>query len=640
MNNIITDIDELNKTVDYFSEQPAFIFDVETMGEHRGAPHVNDVRWISIATEGMTKVIPMGHPNGDVLLQRATRKLNKETKKFTMFDPVYDSPPEQLRPSQVFGALKPLFFSDQIKGAHNQSFDMASVAKYLGGLPSDTYTCTITMQWLLDENMKQYKLKGLVNRYYENDYDQEEVGKKIELHPFWKVAHYSFMDAKYDWLLYKKYLAQIKQQGLEQIYAIEQAIMPLIADIRLTGTVIDVNTLESLHEDLEEKIVEIEGRIYSSAGRKFNLNSNPQKQQVLFGKKEDGGQALKPWKFTSGGKSKNKAPSTDSDVLESYPDNPVASAMAEYSEVNKLQTSFVEGYLGTEDKESLIFDGKMYPEFVQYGTTTGRFSCRRPNLQQVPRPDSDLGKKIRNLFLPPPGHSLIVADWGQVELLIIAHYSKDPALCKAFANDQDPHSMTAKVLFNLPCDVNDVKTLFPAERQLAKTINFAIAYGAGYKKLAVTAGVSNEEAKEFSQIHEKQFANIYKFKRDVVRSCRSRKPPYVQTMLGRKRRLPGINSAKETVRWANERQAVNTVIQGSQADLVKIAMATYYRKAPKEMPLTLVVHDEMVVVCPDSKIDEGVALVENAMTGPEVQQYLSLPLKLDLKVVKFWGDAK
>jgi DNA polymerase I-like protein with 3'-5' exonuclease and polymerase domains len=236
-----------------------------------------------------------------------------------------------------------------------------------------------------------------------------------------------------------------------------------------------------------------------------------------------------------------------------------------------------------------------------------------------------------------------VADWGQVELLIIAHYSKDPALFEAFTKGQDPHSMTAKVLFNLPCEVNEVKNKYPNQRQIAKTINFAIAFGAGDKKLAVSAGVSLDEAKNFSEMHRVEFKDIYKFKRDTIAACRSRKPPYVETLLGRKRRLPGINAREEKIRWANERQAVNSRIQGTQADLMKIAMSSFYKMTKQTEPginLSLIVHDEQVVTCPDDRIEEGVELVRNAMTGTEVQQYLSLPLKLDLKVVKEWGSAK
>lgn len=654
--SVILTPDRLHTVVERFMERPAFSFDVEAFGPNRGVPTQCTLNWISLATDGMAVAIPFGHPNGDVLISRATKKLNKVTRKFEQVPAVFDAPPEQMLPSEVFSILKPLLFAeDKIKIAHNATYDLISTAKYFGEIAPPEYSDTIVLQWLIDENMKQKDLKSLVKRYFKVDYDQEHVGRCVEAYPFSKVAHYAYMDAKYTWLLWKKFQRRIEQESLTHVRQLEMDVLGVLLDMGVTGAPVDEAAMQELVTDMSERLVEVEADIYRAAGQRFNLNAPAQKAQVLYAPKSEGGQGLKPFKLTDGGKKKRDAGkeltysdySTDADSLEAHPNNPVVKAMAGYSEVSKL-LGYPLAYLGVEgdpDKPRRIFDGRIHADFVQYGTVTGRFSCREPNLQNIPRPDTDLGKRIRGLFIAPPGYKLVVADYGQIELVVLAHFIGRGALYDGFMKGVDPHSATAAAL------IGEDPVAFMARvkagdrdainlRQVAKGINFAVVYGAGPDKVASMAGITVKEAKRFLEIHQKTFPEIYRFKDDVIRVCRSRRPPYIRTLLGRKRRLPMLLSSNNGLRMGAERQAVNSLIQGSAADLIKLAMIRLNNLLPEDMRLILSVHDELVTLAPEGRAEECAALVKEAMLGEDIQKLLRVPLSSDVKIVDRWSEAK
>jgi len=640
--------DHLDRVVDYFLQQDAFVFDIESMGENRNVPTQNEVVWIALATEGMSVVIPFGHPNGNTLIKPATKKKNKVTGKFDPVPAVFSAPPKQLRPSEVFDALRPLFFSDIIKIAHNATFDLLSVAKYFGAIPTGPKHDTIVMQHLLNENLNSKGLKDLTERYYGVTYDHENVGKCIENHPFGVVAHYAFMDARYTWLLWKRLLPLIDRANLREVFELElndgkTGVIDVLCAMGAAGAYVDEETLESLKAELTDRLIEIEGRIYKAAGQKFNINSTPQKQQILYGPKSEGGQGLTPFKRTAKG-----APSTDSDSLEAHKGNPLIDALLEYAEINKLLGTYVLGYLGEEGnpkKPRRIYDGRIHADLVQYGTVTGRFSCREPNLQNIPRPSTELGKKIRGLFIAPPGMKMVVADYGQIEMMLLAHFAGPGPLYHGIHNGMDPHSATAAALKGM-----DVKEFMErkeagdkeiaAARQVAKGINFAVVYGAGPDKVASMAEISLKEAKRFLKIHQEQFPEVYRFKKKVVETCRSRKPPHVVTLLGRKRRLPTIWSSDQGLRGQAERQAVNSLIQGSAADIIKLAMIRLHDTLPEDMQLILSVHDELVTLCPEDRAEHCAELVHEAMLGEGIQSLVNVPLDSDLKIVDRWSEAK
>jgi DNA polymerase I-like protein with 3'-5' exonuclease and polymerase domains len=654
--SIILTPDRLHTVVERFLERPAFSFDIETFGPNRNVPTQNVANWMSLATDGLAVAIPFGHPNGDVLLSKATRKKNKTTGKFDAIPAVYDAPPEQMLPSEVFSILEPLFFAEnKIKIAHNATFDLISTAKYWGEIAPPSYSDTIVLQWLLDENMKQKGLKELVKRYYQVDYDTENVGKCVEAHPFSKVGHYAYMDAKYTWLLWKKFQKRINDQSLVNVRRLEEDVLGVLLDMGITGAPVDVQAMQELVKDMSERLVDIEGDIYRAAGQQFNLNAPAQKAAVLYAPKKEGGQGLRPTKPTDGGKKKRDAGqalewkdySTDADSLEKHENNAVVKKLLEYAEVSKL-LDYPLSYLGIEGdpkKPTRIFDGRIHADFVQYGTVTGRFSCREPNLQNIPRPDTELGKRIRGLFVAPPGYKLVVADYGQIELVVLAHFIGRGDLYKGFHNGVDPHSATAAALMGIdPLEFKRRVKEGDREcidfRQVAKGINFAVVYGAGPDKVASMAKISVKDAKRFMEMHQKLFPEIYRFKEEVVRVCRSRRPPYIRTLLGRKRRLPLILSQSNGLRMGAERQAVNSLIQGSAADLIKLAMIRLNNILPDEIRLILSVHDELVVLAPEDRAEEAAALVKEAMLGEDIQKLLKVPLSSDVKIVDRWSEAK
>jgi DNA polymerase I-like protein with 3'-5' exonuclease and polymerase domains len=655
--SVILTPDRLHTVVERFMERPAFSFDIETIGPNRNVPTQGVANWLSLATDGEAYAIPFGHPNGDVLISRATKKKNKATNKFDYIPPVFDAPPEQMLPSEVFSILRPLFFAEgKVKIAHNATFDLIGTAKYWGEIAPPEYSDTIVLQWLLDENMKQKGLKELVKRYYKVDYDQENVGKTgVEKFPFSQVAHYAYMDAKYTWLLWKKYQRFMEEQGLTHVRRLEEDVLGVLLDMGITGAPVDEAAMRELVTDMSARLVDIEADIYRAAGQQFNLNAPAQKAKILYAPKSEGGQGLKPLKPTDGGKKKREAGqelaygdySTDADSLEKHENNPVVKKLLEYAEVSKL-LDYPVSYLGVEDdpkKPCRIFDGRIHADFVQYGTVTGRFSCREPNLQNIPRPDTDLGKRIRGLFIAPPGYKLVVADWGQIELVVLAHFIGRGDLYKGFHKGVDPHSATAAALMGI--DPQEFVRRVKAGdrecidfRQVAKGINFAVVYGAGPDKVASMAGISVKDAKRFMEMHQKMFPEIYKFKEDVVRVCRSRRPPHIRTLLGRKRRLPLILSSNHGLRMGAERQAVNSLIQGSAADLIKLAMIRLNNLLPDEIRLILSVHDEIVVLAPEERAEEAVEYMKEAMLGEGIQKLLRVPLTSDVKIVDRWSEAK
>lgn len=656
--NVVLDAEHLTEVASWFSQQDAVVFDTEAMGEFRGEPTRNQLNWISLASYGRAVSIPFGHPNGDRLLKKATRRKNKDTGKFDMFPPEYDEPPVQLRPGQVFEALQPLFFNDGItKIAHNAVFDFVAIAKYYNQqLAAGPHCDTIVLQWLLNENILNKGLKQLTERYYQHKYDHENVGKKVELHPFSKVARYAFLDARYTWLLFQRFDPMFdKFPELQRVRRLEEALIPVLCRMKMAGINIDTDVLAHLDKDLSEQMIGSETEVYRAAGTKFNLDSTPQKAQLLFGPKAEGGQGLKGTVLTPGGRKKKDAGmeilpvdyTTQADHLEQFIGNPLVDGILGYQEISKLHGTYVTGYLGDPadpvKRPCRIYDGKIHADLVQYGTVTGRFSCREPNLQNVPRPGTENGKKIRGLFIAGPGEKLCVADYGQIELVVLAHFCGYGALFDGFFHGVDPHSATAAALigedarkFMARVEAGDPGAL--ALRQVAKGINFAVVFGAGPAKVASMAGIPTHEAARFLTVHERAFPEIHDLKRDIVRACRKNR--YVTTLLGRRRRLPTIYSRSDRERFKAERQAVNSQIQGSAADLIKIAMVRLDMLLEDDMQLVLSVHDELVVRTPEDRAEACAGLMRDAMLGPGIQKLVKVPLSADVKVVDRWADAK
>ena len=538
-----------------------------------------------------------------------------------------------------------MFFSDKLKIGHNLKFDLQSVSKYIGKLPAQPYACTLNAAFILNsQNYRSLGLDDCLKREF--DYDMVKgVGKEIEEHSFEDVATYAALDAEWTWKLWNKYSGMLDQDNLRGIFTLEMDVLEVICNMELRGADIDVEGLKQLKANLEMQLETTKADIYRLAGKAFNINSVPEKQRLLFSPKKEGGRGLRPKVLTPKG-IKNSEEGKQlyySDYSVSEPalriyegKDSLVDALINYSDLNKLLTTYVVPYLGgdivrtvsgkskTVAKKSLLLKNKIHTDFIQYGAETGRFSSRNPNLQNVPAPHTPNGKAIRNLFVAPEGHSLVVADYSQIEPRIIASFSKDRIMCTAYMNGEDIYTTVGDTM--------------GVDRKAGKQLVLSLAYGVGPEKIANSIGCSVNEARDLLDSFASKFPAVGRYKRQVINESRRRAPiPYALTYMNRRRYLPELRSGQIRERARAERQAFNTVIQGSAADLIKLAMIRAHNMIPKEAGMILTIHDELVTVTPNELIDETVAAIQEAMEGI---QALDIPLLADVKVVKRWGEAK
>ena len=656
---LILNKEQLDEMVAYYLTQDAFAFDVETMGDRRGDTPINNVVWISFATYGRVDVIPMGHPNGEFLRfdrpltgqgeKRVAAGLPARDSDYSRSEKraikVFDTPPEQMFPAEVFKALEPLMFNENILTiGHNLAFDLTSVAKYYGNrVPTGPYFDTMLASFLYDtRNKGKCGLADCLKR--ELGYEMVKgVGKEIEAHSFMDTYKYAALDAKYTFLLWKAVVPKLASAGVEKVMALEMDVLWVLCHMKLTGAPIDVETLTKLQVTLEAELELKRASIYKEAGKQFNLNSIPERQEVLYKPKSEGGRGLKTKVLTPKGQERSDNGqeltftdySTNAEALsENKLKDPLCNLLVEYSDLNKLLSTYVIPYLGgdvttttggtskTEYRESLLIKGRIHCDFVQNGAETGRFSSRNPNLQNVPNPATAHGKAIRNLFIPPLGQKLVVADYSQIEPRIIADFSKDPIMVASYLNKEDIYMTVAKTM-----GVN---------RAAGKTLVLSMAYGVGPDKIARSIGCTNTEAKKLLNDFSEKFSAVGLYKLKVVGVARKNK--YVTTATGRRRYLPDIQSGDRERRSSAERQAFNTVIQGTAADVMKIAMVRAHRMVPEGAKLLLTVHDELVTSCPEHLAEETAEAIREAMEG--VQMLKTIPLIADVKIVDRWGEAK
>jgi DNA polymerase I-like protein with 3'-5' exonuclease and polymerase domains len=654
--NIITTKEQLDEMVAYYLKQDAFAFDCETVGPRRGVSVVNEIMWLSFATYGRGDVIPLGHPNGELaevikpLTGQGAKKAEKGlklndvdySKNKKLHTHVFTEPPKQLHPAEVFTALRPLFFSDLLKIGHNLVFDLCSITKYFDGqVPATPYFDTMVGSFVYDNrNKNKCGLDDCLKR--ELGYEMEKgVGAQVEVHPFSIVAKYAYLDAKYTFMLWKVVKEKIEKAGVENIMALEMDVLRVLCDMKLAGAPIDQDALSALHVQLEADIEKAREDIYRTAGVVFNINSNREKQYLLYSP-QPSGRGLKPKIYTGKGIKKEAEGkeltvedySVSAEALEPYRDkDPLVKAMLEYADLNKLLTTYVIPYLGgevvrttggkskVEYRDSLLVNGKVHGDFIQHGAETGRFSSRNPNLQNVPNPATAHGKAIRNLFYAPEGYKLVVADYSQIEPRVIASMSNDPIMKKNYLDGGDIYTTVGDVM-----GVN---------RSAGKVLVLSMAYGVGPDKIARSIGCSITEARGLLSNFGEKFQNVSAYRAKVIGV--TRKAGFVSTVLGRKRYLPEINSRNPGERAGAERQAFNTRIQGSAADIMKLAMIRAHELIPEGASLLLTVHDELVTIAPDNLVEETREAIREAMEGINL---LDIPLIADIAVVQRWGEAK
>jgi DNA polymerase-1 len=332
--------------------------------------------------------------------------------------------------------------------------------------------------------------------------------------------------------------------------------------------------------------------------------------------------------------------SVSSDALEFYRSkDELVDAILEYQDLNKLMTTYVMPYLGGEvtrttmgkekvfDKKSLLINGRVHTNFKAHGAETGRFSSSDPNLQNIPS-GGQYGTLIRNLFVAPPGHKLIVADYSQIEPRIIAAFSKDPIMIKNYLDKEDIYTTIGKTM--------------GVDRKAGKVLVLSIAYGVGPDKIAESIGCTVADAKSLLNRFTEKFHDISKYKARIIRQALAKSPvPYVPTVLGRRRYLPDLKSKDIGLRARAERQAFNTIIQGSAADLMKYAMVRAHSCFVNEpgAQVILTVHDELVTVAREDIAEEVAEAIRESMEGIKIPE-ITVPLIADVKIVNKWGEAK
>lgn len=423
--------------------------------------------------------------------------------------------------------------------------------------------------------------------------------------------------AVYDVLCEKLY-SEIKANEQEKLLSeIEIPLANVLAKMENIGFGVDRQGIENYGKILSMQINALEAEIYESAGVKFNINSPKQLGKVLF---EDLGLPCK--KKTKSGYS------TNAEVLESLKyDHPVVEMVLQYRTLSKLNSTYCEGLLKVIED-----DGRIHSSFNQTETRTGRISSTEPNLQNIPV-RTELGREMRRFFCAKDGWTLVDADYSQIELRVLAHISQDKNMIEAFKNNEDIHAITASQVFGMPLDMVN-----PIMRSRAKAVNFGIVYGIGAFSLAKDIGVSNKEASSYIKNYLAHYSGVDEYMKNTVEKAKL--DGYVETMFGRRRYLPELSSSKHTLRAFGERVARNMPIQGTAADIIKIAMIKVNERIKKEglkARLILQVHDELIVEAPQDESMRVAMLLQEEMENAVT---LSVPLTADAAIGKSWYDAK
>ena len=412
--------------------------------------------------------------------------------------------------------------------------------------------------------------------------------------------------------------AELQKQGMEKLYyEMELPLCGVLYRMERQGIAIDRRQLEQFGDMLSTRIADCETLIYSYSDGPFNINSTKQLGELLFDKL-----GLPPVKKTKTGYS------TNADVLEKLKSkHPIIPAIMDYRMLTKLKSTYADGLM-----KVVCEDGRIRTTFQNLVTATGRLSSTEPNLQNIPV-RTDLGAEIRKMFVPKPGHVLVDADYSQIELRVLAHIAQDKTMQDAFVSGMDIHTVTASQVFGVAPE--DVTSL---QRRHAKAVNFGIVYGISEFSLAEDIGVSRWEAKDYIDSYLANYRGVRDYMKQVVADAREK--GYTETMYGRKRYIPELKSSNFNIRSGAERIALNTPIQGTAADLIKLAMIRVDQALAAHYPdakLLLQVHDELIVECPAAQAEQVAALV-----SAEMQQVAALhvPLVAEAKWGESWYDAK
>ena len=530
--------------------------------------------------------------------------------------------PPQLVLNEVVNRLKPVLENTGItKIAHNGKHIMAVLAGC--GLKIENLNFdTMLAAYLLGE--KSLGLKALAfNRLGTEIATPSELnspGKKrssLSLIDINRVFDYFCASVDVVWNLKDNLEAELRKQGLWQLFTeVEMALVPVLVAMESHGILLDTELLSNMSLEQGQELLRLEKEIYSCVGHQFNINSPQQLGRVLFDDLR-----LPQSRRTKTGYS------TDASVMEALRDtHPVIDLISRYRQLAKLKSTYIDALPVLINRRT----GRLHTSFNQTGTTTGRLSSSEPNLQNIPI-RGETGSKIRKAIIAPPGDYLLSADYSQIDLRVLAHLSQDPDLIAAFAQDEDIHATTASKIFGIP--VGEVTSEM---RRNAKTVNFGVVYGMSEYGLEQATDLSREEAAQFIALYFDKYPKVKEYLEATKEQAR--KLGYVQTMLGRRRFLPEINSPNRMVREAAERMAINAPVQGSSADIIKIAMINLHREMEKKRlksKMLLQIHDELLFEVPEEEVEEMKTLVSRLM--PQAIQ-LCVTVKIDIKLGRNWAE--
>jgi len=591
---IVDTADSLDEVMGLLSQAESFAIDTETTGTD---PRQAALVGISLSSApGKAWYLPVGHLAGD-----------------------------QLPLSQVIAALKPLLEDPKvIKIAHNGKYDMTLLLKY-GVRVENLGFDTMIAAYLLGEKALGLKPLAFSKLGIEMSPIANLIGtgaKQISM--AWvdilRVSEYACADADIANRLSKLLEAELKDQRLWELFTtVEMPLLPVLLRMETNGVALDISRLRDMSWSMGEKLAKLESEIYNCVGHRFNVNSTQQLAAVLY----DELKLPRTKKIKSGY-------STGASVLEGLKGaHPVIELLLEYRQLTKLKSTYINALPALTDPDT----GRVHTSFNQTGTTTGRLSSSDPNLQNIPVRTEE-GRQVRRAFIAEKESSLLLsADYSQIDLRVLAHLSQDPRLLAAFAQDEDIHATTASQVFGVP-----PSAVTPDMRRLAKTVNFGVIYGMSEYGLEQATELSRQEAAQFIQAYFEKYSGVKDYLTSTKRDAAEK--GYVQTLLGRRRYIPEINAANPQVRMAAERMAINMPVQGTSADIIKVAMIDLQREMDRkglEAKMILQVHDELLFDLPQEEVEELRQLVLQIM--PKALK-LSVPVKVDVKTGRNWDEME
>jgi DNA polymerase-1 len=534
---------------------------------------------------------------------------------------------KQLSEKTVLEKLKP-FLEDKKKKiiGQNIKFDRNILAQHgvkLGPIKQDT----MLMSYILDASATRHNLDALAKFYlnYKTTTFEEVAGKGVKQISFDQVplklaGNYASEDADITLRLYEKLNPLLnKQTSLKKLAEdIEIPLIEVLSDMEQAGTLVNSKVLEAQSKDLGKRLIKLEKEAYEIAGEEFNLGSTKQLREIFFDKLE-----YPIIKKTPGGQ-----PSTDENVLQQLAeDYELPKVLLEHRTLSKLKSTYTDK-LPLQISEN---SGRVHTSFHQAVTTTGRLSSSDPNLQNIPIRTED-GRRIRQAFEASKNNELISADYSQIELRIMAHLSEDKGLIKAFNNNEDIHSLTASEVFSV-----DQNAVTPDLRRNAKAINFGLIYGISAFGLGKQLGINRNLAAEYMAMYFAKYPGVKDYMESIKQSARDL--GYIETLFGRRLYLRDINAGNGIRRQAAERAAINAPVQGTAADIMKIAMINMHqglKKAKLDAKMTLQVHDELIIESPPGETKEVVDLLKKSMSEAA---RLKVPLEVDVGIGNNWDQA-